>query len=204
MDSLPKQRRSLLLSFKHSCLRVRAKLKVELDACYTCAFIGLNDRSVIPTDMPAILSSSVFGPCTIGDFNMARRQYNLIQMGVIPVMICDYCIMPFESMLDWSTFAVFIPERVFASPTFNLTEFLLNIPARNVTRMQKTVLKVRRHFIWHEGVREYDAMDMMVRELEKIGMQHRRYHRVFTNQLAIETEAEEKEKENKKNDTLII
>ena len=50
-----------------------------------CLFVPITDRRFIPENTQEILSRGIFGPSTVGDLKMARRVYNLIQMGVIPV-----------------------------------------------------------------------------------------------------------------------
>ncbi len=92
-----------------------------------CVFVGISDRAFVPDHLPQLLARAVFGPSTVGDLKMARRTFNLIQLGVIPVIICDYCVLPYESMLNWNKFAYFIKESKFNEEGYNFLDELKSI-----------------------------------------------------------------------------
>ena len=104
------------------------------------------------------------GPVLAGDSITSTRVFTLILCGTIPVIINDRLLLPFESFLDWSSFALFIPERQFLyDPTFNLGETLAGIPLDQIRRMQKNLEMVKKHFVWHEDrIEPGDVIDMLV------------------------------------------
>jgi hypothetical protein len=141
-----------------------------------------NRRNLTGNDLPELLASATFAPTMPGDSKTARRLFSAILAGSIPVrlrrpkqcdplnglqvIICDSCILPYSTFLDWSTFTVRVPERrLLQDPSFNLGMFLRAIPDWKVLDLQQNLKAVRRHFMWPKpGERcvPGDAMDMMV------------------------------------------
>jgi hypothetical protein len=99
-----------------------------------------------------------------GDSLSSRRLFSLIFAGTVPVIVCDRLMLPYEDMLDYSAFVVFISEQdVLKIPDFNLFELLDSIPKQDVGRLQANGKKVRKHFTFHRGdVVPGDAFDMFV------------------------------------------
>jgi hypothetical protein len=142
----------------------------------------MQDRhNLTGSDLPELLTSATFAPTMPGDSKSARRLFSAILAGSIPVrlrarqcdplnglqvIICDSCILPYSTVLDWSTFTVRVPERrMLQDPSFNLGMFLRAIPDWKVLDLQQNLKAVRRHFLWPKpGERcvPGDAMDMMV------------------------------------------
>ncbi|KAI8816572.1 exostosin family-domain-containing protein [Fimicolochytrium jonesii] len=130
------------------------------------------------SDVPAVNDRGVFGPSTAGDIRTARRSFSLLMGGTIPVMICDLCILPYEDFVDWESVAIFIPESKIFEPGYNFVDELAKIPQSRIKEMQEAMLRVRRHFIWHDGPSQPgDAMDMMVRQLARDAVALRRFKR---------------------------
>lgn len=99
-----------------------------------------------------------------GDSYSSRRLFSLIFAGTIPVIICDKLMLPYEDLLDYSAFVVFISEQdVLNIPAFNLFDLLESIPKNDVKRLQENGKKVKKHFIFHKGdIVPGDAFDMFV------------------------------------------
>lgn len=99
-----------------------------------------------------------------GDSFSSRRLFSNIFAGTIPVVVCDRLMLPFEDLLDYSSFVVFVSEQdVLEVSDFNLFELLASIPEHDVRRLQENGRKVRKHFTFHRGdVVPGDAFDMFV------------------------------------------
>jgi hypothetical protein len=99
-----------------------------------------------------------------GDSLSSRRLFSLIFAGTVPVVVCDRLMLPYEDMLEYSAFVVFISEQdVLKIPDFNLLELLDSIPKQDVKLLQENGKKVRKHFTYHKGdVVPGDAFDMFV------------------------------------------
>ncbi|KAI7992052.1 putative glycosyltransferase [Camellia lanceoleosa] len=81
--------------------------------------------------------------------------------GCVPVILADYYDLPFADILNWKSFSV-----VVATVDIPLLKNILNeVGFDEYLRLQKNVLKVRRHFQWHGVPAEYDAFHMVLYEL---------------------------------------
>ncbi|KAI9105554.1 exostosin family-domain-containing protein [Phlyctochytrium arcticum] len=131
------------------------------------------------TAMGEILETATFGPTTGGDIKTSRRTFSLILRGCIPVMICDYCMLPYEDLIDYKSFMVFISVKQIMTPGYNFMDELAKIPQERVEQMQRNMLLVRKHFVWREGAPEPgDPLDMMVRNLARQAMLVRGFKRI--------------------------
>lgn len=99
-----------------------------------------------------------------GDSFSSRRLFSLIFAGTIPVIVCDHLMLPYEDLLDYSSFVVFVSEQdVLQVEDFNLFDLLGSIPKLDIKRLQENGKKVKKHFIFHRGdVVPGDAFDMFV------------------------------------------
>lgn len=99
-----------------------------------------------------------------GDSYSSRRLFSLLFAGTIPVIICDYCMLPYQDMLDYSKFAIFLPEsEVLDNPDYDIFDVLDSIPQKELDRLRRNGRIAKKHFIFHEGKPQPgDAFDMMV------------------------------------------
>lgn len=99
-----------------------------------------------------------------GDSYSSRRLFSLLFAGTIPVIICDYCMLPYQDMIDYSKFAIFLPEsEVLDNPEYDIFDVLDSIPQKELDRLRRNGRIVKKHFIFHEGKPQPgDAFDMMV------------------------------------------
>ncbi|KAL1202216.1 putative glycosyltransferase [Cardamine amara subsp. amara] len=114
------------------------------------------------------MKQSRFCVCAKGYEVNSPRVVESILYGCVPVIISDNFVPPFLEVLDWESFAVFVPEKEIP----NLRKILISIPVWKYVEMQKRVLKVQKHFMWHDGepVR-YDIFHMILHSVW--------YNRVF-------------------------
>lgn len=114
------------------------------------------------------MKQSRFCVCAKGYEVNSPRVVESILYGCVPVIISDNFVPPFLEVLDWESFAVFVPEKEIP----NLRNILISIPVKRYVEMQKRVLKVQKHFMWHddEPVR-YDIFHMILHSVW--------YNRVF-------------------------
>ncbi|KAL9279164.1 putative xylogalacturonan beta-1,3-xylosyltransferase [Arabidopsis thaliana] len=114
------------------------------------------------------MKRSRFCVCAKGYEVNSPRVVESILYGCVPVIISDNFVPPFLEILNWESFAVFVPEKEIP----NLRKILISIPVRRYVEMQKRVLKVQKHFMWHDGepVR-YDIFHMILHSVW--------YNRVF-------------------------
>ncbi|XP_010491897.1 PREDICTED: probable glycosyltransferase At3g07620 [Camelina sativa] len=85
--------------------------------------------------------------CAKGYEVNSPRVVESILYGCVPVIISDNFVPPFLEILNWESFAVFVPEKEIP----NLRKILVSIPVRRYVEMQKRVSKVQKHFMWHDG-----------------------------------------------------
>ena len=81
--------------------------------------------------------------------------------GCIPVIIANYYDLPFIDILNWKSFSVIVSTEDIPL----LKKVLKGISSDEYLRLQKNVLKVRKHFQWHPSPTDYDAFYMVMYEL---------------------------------------
>jgi hypothetical protein len=134
-------------------------------------------RSDAAPDTEKLYRASVFGVSPEGDSESARRTFRLIEAGVIPVIVCDYCIMPFEDILNWRDFAVFMNSSFIAQS--DPVQFLKNISAASVKRMQDNLAVARHVLSYNDPIRPGDVIDSLVTAFRNHGCRIRRFKRWF-------------------------
>lgn len=94
------------------------------------------------------------------EVNTARVS-DAIHYGCIPVIISNHYELPFANVLDWSKFSVIVNNGEVAL----LKKTLLSITRQSYVRLYRNLIKVRRHFVWHETPRGYDSFHMTAYQL---------------------------------------
>ena len=109
-------------------------------------------------------------PVMPGDSYSSRRLFSLLFAGTIPVLICDLCMLPYQDILDYTKFVLFLPEeRLLRSDDdtdmkFDIFDVLEAVSTERIAAYQEQGRRVRRHFVYHDGKPEPgDAFDLMVR-----------------------------------------
>ena len=106
----------------------------------------IGDGEDMPGSYSDLLSRSKFCLIAPGDGWSPRAEDSILH-GCIPVVIQDGIEMSFESILDWSSFSVRIPEA-----QINQTiHILLSISERKLRSYQSRLSKVWHRFRWASG-----------------------------------------------------
>ncbi|KAF8400865.1 hypothetical protein HHK36_014168 [Tetracentron sinense] len=113
------------------------------------------------------MKSSKYCICAKGYEVNSPRVVEAIFYECVPVIISDNFVPPFFEVLDWESFAVFVPEKDIP----NLKNILLSIPEKKYHSMQMRVKKVQQHFLWHTKPVKYDIFHMTLHSIW--------YNRVF-------------------------
>ncbi|KAL2635155.1 hypothetical protein R1flu_006634 [Riccia fluitans] len=106
--------------------------------------------------------------CPAGYEVNSPRIVEAIYYDCVPVIIADNFILPFNDVLNWSSFSLTVPEDDIP----NLRDILLSIPEKTYRRMQRRLSKIRKHFIWHEQPVEYDAFHMILHSVWASRLNH--------------------------------
>ncbi|CAL5431714.1 unnamed protein product [Camellia sinensis] len=113
------------------------------------------------------MKSSKYCICAKGYEVNSPRVVEAIFYECVPVIISDNFVPPFFNILNWESFAVFVPEKDIP----NLKSILLSIPQKRYLEMQRRVKKVQQHFLWHARPVKYDIFHMILHSIW--------YNRVF-------------------------
>uniref|UniRef100_A0A5B7BUN7 Exostosin GT47 domain-containing protein n=1 Tax=Davidia involucrata TaxID=16924 RepID=A0A5B7BUN7_DAVIN len=113
------------------------------------------------------MKSSKYCICAKGYEVNSPRVVEAIFYECVPVIISDNFVPPFFEVLNWESFAVFVPEKDIP----NLKNILLSISAKRYLEMQQRVKKVQQHFLWHTRPVKYDIFHMILHSIW--------YNRVF-------------------------
>ena len=91
----------------------------------------------------ALMQRSVFCLVIRGDTKSSRRLFSAISAGCIPVIISDLISLPFSNIIDYSSFALILPEGpVLASPLLMISR-LRSIGPDEVRERQRAMCQVR-------------------------------------------------------------
>ncbi|PIA64781.1 hypothetical protein AQUCO_00100328v1 [Aquilegia coerulea] len=113
------------------------------------------------------MKNSKYCICAKGFEVNSPRVVEAIFYECVPVIISDNFVPPFFEVLNWETFAVFIPEKDIP----NLKNILLSIPEEKYQKLQMRVKRVQQHFLWHTKPVKYDIFHMILHSIW--------YNRVF-------------------------
>uniref|UniRef100_A0A7N0URQ5 Exostosin GT47 domain-containing protein n=1 Tax=Kalanchoe fedtschenkoi TaxID=63787 RepID=A0A7N0URQ5_KALFE len=114
------------------------------------------------------MKSSKYCICPRGYEVNSPRVVEAIFFECVPVIISDNFVPPFFEILNWESFAVFVPEK----DVPNLKTILLSISDERYTEMQQRVKQVQQHFLWHSKPEKYDIFHMILHSVW--------FNRVFT------------------------
>lgn len=82
--------------------------------------------------------------------------------GCVPVVLADHYDLPYADILDWDRFSVVLST----SDIPNMKKILEGlIISGEYLRLQGNVMRVQRHFLWHNVPLDYDAFYMVMYEL---------------------------------------
>ncbi|KAK1425992.1 hypothetical protein QVD17_14659 [Tagetes erecta] len=107
------------------------------------------------------MKSSKFCICAKGSEVNSPRVVEAIFYECVPVIISDNFVPPFFEVLDWESFAVFVPEKDIP----DLKNILLSIPKRRYLQMYQRVKEVQQHFLWHVKPVKYDIFHMILHSI---------------------------------------
>ncbi|XP_047339062.1 probable glycosyltransferase At5g03795 [Impatiens glandulifera] len=107
------------------------------------------------------MKSSKYCICAKGYEVNSPRVVEAIFYECVPVIISDRFVPPFFEILNWESFAVFVPEKEMP----NLKKILSSISDEKYLEMQRRVKKVQQHFLWHSRPVKYDIFHMILHSI---------------------------------------
>jgi hypothetical protein len=94
-----------------------------------------------------------------GDTPSSNRLFDAVASRCVPLIISDKIELPFEDVLDYSEFCVFVNSSDALRKGF-LTNLLRHFPVEDWTRMHDRLVEVQRHFQWQHPTELGDAVHM--------------------------------------------
>ncbi|KAG9451295.1 hypothetical protein H6P81_011260 [Aristolochia fimbriata] len=126
------------------------------------------------------MSSSKFCLNIAGDTPSSNRLFDAIASHCVPVIISDHIELPFEDVLDYSQFCVFVRGADAVKPGF-LLNLLRGIKREEWTSMWKRLKEIAPHFEFKYPSQPGDAVDMIwqavVRKITYVQWKHHRENR---------------------------
>ncbi|XP_022846181.1 probable arabinosyltransferase ARAD1 [Olea europaea var. sylvestris] len=106
------------------------------------------------------MASSKFCLNIAGDTPSSNRLFDAIASHCVPVIISDEIELPFEDVLDYSEFCVFVHSSDAVKKGY-LLNLLRGIEQENWTKMWERLKKISRHFEYQYPSQPGDAVDMI-------------------------------------------
>uniref|UniRef100_A0A7N0V3D8 Exostosin GT47 domain-containing protein n=1 Tax=Kalanchoe fedtschenkoi TaxID=63787 RepID=A0A7N0V3D8_KALFE len=168
-ESAPFDKRPILVFFQGAIYRkdggairrdIYYLLKDEPDVHFTFGSVGANGVSNAGKGM----ASSKFCLNIAGDTPSSNRLFDAIASQCIPVIISDEIELPFEDVLDYSEFSIFVPASDALKPGY-LVNLLRGISKQKWTVMWERLKQVQRHFEYQYPSETGDAVQMIWRDV---------------------------------------
>ena len=100
-----------------------------------------------------------------GDTASAKRLYEAIAAGCIPIVVSDKLRLPFESQVDWPAFSLRYKERDVADDPRRVLRDVQAMPTARIDAMRQRLLAVRHMFLWHTDPNRPSAVDYVLHEM---------------------------------------
>ncbi|CAM9001306.1 unnamed protein product [Rhodiola kirilowii] len=181
-ESAPFDKRPILAFFQGAIFRkdggairqdIYYLLKDEPDVHFTFGSVGANGI----TNAGKGMASSKFCVNIAGDTPSSNRLFDAIASQCIPVIISDEIELPFEDMLDYSEFSIFVQSTDALQPGY-LIKLLRGITKEKWTAMWERLKQVQHHFEYQYPSRTGDAVQMIWKEvLHRISSTKFKLHR---------------------------
>jgi len=122
------------------------------------------------------LHQSVFCASVRGDTASSSRLFAIVEAGCIPVIISDWLLLPFESLIDYTTFSVRFPESIVHNPR-QLVSHLRSISHAQIQAMHQALNSVRAMLIYPEmgSDSEFHLLNPVTLTLVEMFMRRKEY-----------------------------
>ncbi|CAH9079928.1 unnamed protein product [Cuscuta epithymum] len=124
-------------------------------------YAALPNRVSKVMSYPEHMKSSKYCICPMGFEVNSPRIVEAIYYECVPVIIADNLVPPFNDVLNWSAFSVFVAEKDIPK----LKDILLGIPMKHYLTMQNNVKKLQKHFLWNSRPTRFDLFHMVLHSL---------------------------------------
>ncbi|KAL7603111.1 hypothetical protein Lser_V15G18375 [Lactuca serriola] len=123
------------------------------------------------------MSSSKFCLNIAGDTPSSNRLFDAIVSHCVPVIISDEIELPFEDILDYSKFSIFVPASEACKKGY-LLKLLRGVKKEKWTEMWENLKQIAPHFEYEYPSKPGDAVDMIWKAVSrKISSLHYKTHR---------------------------
>jgi hypothetical protein len=137
-------------------------LKDEKDVHFTFGSIGGNGVNQASQGM----SMSKFCLNIAGDTPSSNRLFDAIVSHCVPVIISDEIELPFEDVLDYSEFSLFVRSTDAIKKGY-LLKFLRSIKRKEWTKMWERLKEITHHFEYQYPSKPEDAVNMIWQEVAR-------------------------------------
>lgn len=100
-----------------------------------------------------------------GDTASAKRLYESIAAGCIPIIVSDRLRLPYQRQMDWSTMSLRYSERVVAADPRKVLRDVQAMAPERIEQMQRNLMAVRPMFLWHTDETRKSAVDYVIHDL---------------------------------------
>ncbi len=97
------------------------------------------------------LVESDYNLCCRGSANYSIRLYEILSCGRIPIFIDTDCVLPYDSVIDWKKYCVWIDEKEVPYIAEKVAEFHSNISDKEFSDLQHECRKLWKNWLSAEG-----------------------------------------------------
>ena len=158
----PKDKPKLTHLARTEALRVLSKSRlIDTNFIVEDRFLGgaqLSDGSVDPSrwekaqlEFVQNLTTSDYILCARGAGNFSYRLYEALSCGRIPIFLDTDCVLPYDFVLDWKKYCVWVHEGQIPKIADKLVEFHGSLSSREFVEMQRECRKLWENWLSPEG-----------------------------------------------------
>ena len=114
------------------------------------------------SDYHNILYHSKFCLIVRGDTTSSSRLFSALAFGCIPIILSDWILLPYESIINYNKFSIFLEESfIMNQEPEEFINFLKNIPSDKMKELQSNLLQAK-EILCYDTTSEYNPVSLML------------------------------------------
>lgn len=140
-SSAPAKRKRLLMLCTYPVQIVRQRILKAFSNISADVFVA--PRYVQPSLYDELLRTTTFCFVVRGDSTSSSRFFDALASGCIPIVVSDWIYLPFQNLIDYSRFCIFVRDSEVMANPHKFLQSLRGVSASKVQEMQEYLFQAR-------------------------------------------------------------